>query len=267
MRRRSLRAAAKSLSSSEPAERFARILELRFAGNRSAFAKALGCSPSFVSRVVAGKKQPGSKLLLALADLPGLNRRWALTGEGEPSATTASENAAIPVVDHLLPGPPPKHQEMLTGERRGISEAEFSKSRYFLRLTPAEPFLATPENPQIQAGDLLLMECELTKWRKTPELLGGRVCAIRRTTPGSPSIRLARLKFHRPKTRRSPTRDPVTNRPLRQIQLDEGQTSHPEESEEAETEASSGLLTFQDIEEVVRSVDVLAVAILLVRNM
>jgi hypothetical protein len=264
MRRRSLRATAKSLSRSEPAERFARILELRFAGNRSAFAKALGCSPSFVSRVVAGKKQPGSKLLLALADQPGLDRRWVLTGEGDPFDAQASENAAVPVVDRLLPGPPPKYQEMLTGERRGISEAEFSRSRYFLRLAPAEPFLAAPENPQLQAGDLLLMECELTKWRKTPALLGGRVCVVRRTTPGSPSIRLALLKVHRPKARRRPKRDPVTNRPLRQIQLDEP-TSHAEESEEAETEASSGLLTLQDGEEVVRAVDVVAVAILLIR--
>ena len=67
-----------------PPGRFSHVLQSCFAGNQSAMAAAIECSPSIISRVVSGKTRPGSRLLLALSRCRGVNPQWAMTGEGEP---------------------------------------------------------------------------------------------------------------------------------------------------------------------------------------
>src|SRR4051794_37413826 len=102
-----------------PADRFRRILEIRFAGNQSAMAVALGVSQAIISCVVAGKKPPGPKLRMALSKCPGVNAHWALSGEGEvllvEGDPTASKSWRLPLVRDLLPGLPLKHRELLPG--------------------------------------------------------------------------------------------------------------------------------------------------------
>lgn len=49
------------------------LMDQRCHGNQREFAKQVGCSQPVLSRILNGKQQPGSKLLLRVSNLPGLS--------------------------------------------------------------------------------------------------------------------------------------------------------------------------------------------------
>src|SRR5438876_545394 len=96
-------------------------------GNCSAMAKAVGISPSMVNRIDHAGREPGRRVMEAVAAYPKLNRAWVLTGEGEPV-----RSVAVAVVDRPLPGPPRKHSSLLTGSMEPLTVSP--DSMYWLRL-------------------------------------------------------------------------------------------------------------------------------------
>jgi transcriptional regulator with XRE-family HTH domain len=62
-------------------DRFRRIAELLFDGNKSELARALSMKPGSFTKYLRGKRRPGAKILKRLT-LMGVNINWFLTGEG-----------------------------------------------------------------------------------------------------------------------------------------------------------------------------------------
>src|SRR3954453_1774859 len=68
-------------------ELLARIVELSelvWHGNRSQMGRDLEVDQSAISKVLAGKQQPGAKFLERLATWPGVNVGWLFLGQGDP---------------------------------------------------------------------------------------------------------------------------------------------------------------------------------------
>lgn len=66
------------------------LVDVRFEGNMTQAAKALGVATAYVSNLLSGDRKPGLKLMLALADVSG--RPFAdVVGEREPRWADAPE--------------------------------------------------------------------------------------------------------------------------------------------------------------------------------
>lgn len=57
--------------------------------NQSTAARAVGCSPGFLSEVVRGEKVPGADFLLRVHETYGVDLHWLLGGEGQMFARDA----------------------------------------------------------------------------------------------------------------------------------------------------------------------------------
>lgn len=168
-------------SGNTPSERFGYVLRAKFANSQSAMSRKLGCSQSYLSRVVRGEAQPAAKLLNALAALPHINRHWALTGEGDPFV--ADRTYSVPVASELLPGPPGDHPEFLTGTYESVAPHLARDSVYLFVVS--KPFAG-----QILAGDRILLDADSSPWTKNVRTLDRKLCAVRR----GEGIELRRLR-------------------------------------------------------------------------
>ena len=75
-------------------ERFRRIAELLFDGNKSALARALSMQPGSFTKYLRGKRRPGATILKRLT-LMGVDINWFLTGDGSallPDETSRSSS-------------------------------------------------------------------------------------------------------------------------------------------------------------------------------
>lgn len=74
-------------------ERFSKIIRILYGGNKSAFANAIGVTPSVVDNIV-GKRQgkPSFDVVEKVSALAEVNIKWLITGRGEPFDFSDSEN-------------------------------------------------------------------------------------------------------------------------------------------------------------------------------
>lgn len=158
---------------SEPAasDRFRYVLRARYANSQSAMARELGCSQSYLSRVVRGEKAPAAKLLNALANLPQIHKHWALTGEGDPFAVDRMN--ALPVVSELLPGPAEEHPHFLTGSYECVAPHLARDSAYILKV-------AVPFASHVLPGDRVVLDADASLWTKNLRAFDRKLCAVRR---------------------------------------------------------------------------------------
>ena len=171
-----------------PADRFRTVLHDFFAGSQSAMARGLGCSQPMVSRVVAGEKEPGPRLLMALANFPGISRRWALTGQGEPLSSLGPEpmagDAMLPIARQLVPGHLEAYREFLTDACLPVLRRDYRRSRYWLILDNDDQ-----AERGLLRGDAILVESD-GSWLGKPKLFKNKWCAIRPEPEAEPVLQL-----------------------------------------------------------------------------
>lgn len=73
-------------------ERFGKIIRLLYGGNKSAFASAIGVTPSVVDNIV-GRRQgkPSFDVVEKVSALAEVNTEWLITGKGEAFDFRSSE--------------------------------------------------------------------------------------------------------------------------------------------------------------------------------
>ncbi len=170
-----------------PTDRFRTVLHDVFGGSQTLMAKGLGCSQPMISRVAAGEKEPGSRLLMALASFPGISRRWALTGRGEPLSSLGPEpvagDAMLPIARKLVPGQLEAYREYLSDACLPVLRRDYSPSRYW--------FLVNNDDQAergLLRGDAILVQAD-GAWLGNPLLLRGKWCVVLPHTDGEPRLR------------------------------------------------------------------------------
>lgn len=172
-------------SPKKPSDRVRFALDAVFAGSQSKMAKALGCSQPTISRIVAGKMQPRSSLLLSLAAQPRLNRDWVLTGKGDP---LLGSGRGLSVARCLLPGMPKDCPKLLSNERAFFpSEQPDNDSLYIVEVQEG---LTVPSD-RILPGDHFLIESDPRAWLDNLKVLHNRLCVIR---SGKGNVELRRVR-------------------------------------------------------------------------
>jgi hypothetical protein len=139
--------------------------------------------------VIRGEKEPGSKLLLALANLPGISRRWALHGEGEPFERLPE---GLPVADCLLPGPPANHEDLLTGNHEQL---KLNGEQLYVVVLREGTEILKDASAGLQPGDRLVVDADASGWRENLRQLHGRLCAVRMRTEIGSAIETKKLYF------------------------------------------------------------------------
>jgi len=161
--------------------RFEYLLQHGWGGRQREMAADLGVSQGLISKVARGEQAPGPKLIEALAGHPKVNARWLLEGVGEPlvpaSRSVPAGDLSLPVSRCILPGRPEEHPTLLTGlylQAGGL----FRPTMYLLEVVPDDPIVRVPEL-RVAVGDLLVMESDGAVWRSNPQILAGRLVAVR----------------------------------------------------------------------------------------
>jgi hypothetical protein len=126
-----------------------------------------------------------------LASLDGMDRKWALLGEGSPPELDSGTalKLALPVWEDPTTAFDPKSPGK-AAEFRAVSGADFSPTRLFLRLSKASMPLTS--GLQFQVGDLLLIDRNASVWEQDRNRLDGRICFVRSSLM-APRVSLTRV--------------------------------------------------------------------------
>lgn len=88
------------MSKSTINERMQTIVEVKFSGNKAAFAKAIGIAPTSITNYLGKKRasKPSADLLEKIVNSLDVNAYWLLTGEGDMdnSNESAGQSASEP---------------------------------------------------------------------------------------------------------------------------------------------------------------------------
>lgn len=168
--------------------RIALLAERIWMMNQSAMARDLRVEQSTISKVLAGRQQPGAALLERLASWPRVNPAWLMSARGEPLydvAATSSAGLYLPLVDELLKVPPAAAPEQLSGISYPVAGAYYSNTAYWFRVPANHVITFAPVS--VRSHDLLLMTAER---RLVGSIVGvcGRIVVIRHPQGGRPAL-------------------------------------------------------------------------------
>jgi hypothetical protein len=184
---------------STPGGRIEFLLRDRWNDNQRRMAAEIGVAQTAISKAVRGEQPPGLKFLMAVGKVPGLNPEWVLEGKGEPYCKTrprgASEGKTLPVSRVILPGPVEEYGGLLT-ELRLDFEGLVRPSLYAIELQPGEP-VTRSASLNLRPGDYLVMESDRDVWGLNPQILYGKLCAVRRAAENGPTYSFARADLSR----------------------------------------------------------------------
>jgi hypothetical protein len=116
-------------------ERVKYLIEVLFRGNQGRASDALGLAQTYISKIMRGERNPGTKLLDALARIPRVNETWLLSGEGEPMLP--SSGGTLPISVAIIPGPLESNMHFCGGERHPVAATQERDTRYWLRVQTA----------------------------------------------------------------------------------------------------------------------------------
>jgi hypothetical protein len=119
-----------------------------------------------ISSIIAGRYEPGARVLAKLASLPAVNPEWVYSGQGvpfrvkrTPKGRIASPAFFLPITQTPLRTTPEQSTAMFTGEVHPVSAESFSPTRYWWEIALGEYF--TPSmlrELRLHERDLVLIE-------------------------------------------------------------------------------------------------------------
>lgn len=162
------------------AQRITWLLDHVWDGNRSAMSRDVGCSPSVITKIAAGRQSAGRRLLTAISAHPKVNPSWLLSGVGEPLLADSPEAPAagwpLAISRQPLLGAPADSPGLLSGESLPTAGAFFRETRYWMEVQPRDPLLRI-RRLKIASKDLLLIETDASYWSQM-HLVQERICVV-----------------------------------------------------------------------------------------
>ncbi|MCA9123712.1 MAG: hypothetical protein H6822_08650 [Planctomycetaceae bacterium] len=140
----------------------------------------VGCSPSVITKIAAGRQSAGRRLLTAISAHPKVNPSWLLSGVGEPLLADSPEAPAagwpLSISRQPLPGAPANSPGLLSGESLPTAGAFFRETRYWIEVQPRDPLLRI-RHLKVAPKDLLLIETDASYWGRM-DLVQQRICVV-----------------------------------------------------------------------------------------
>lgn len=90
----------------EISKRIASVVDAKYNGNKSAFAREIKITPAYAAQLYSGQRIPSERTIIDIARLCGVNEIWLRTGEGEMfQAMTENEELAAYAGEVLAAAP------------------------------------------------------------------------------------------------------------------------------------------------------------------
>ena len=84
----------------EISKRIASVVDAKYNGNKSAFAREIKITPAYAAQLYSGQRTPSERTIVDIARVCGVNQMWLRSGEGEMfQAMTEDEELADYLVD------------------------------------------------------------------------------------------------------------------------------------------------------------------------
>jgi transcriptional regulator with XRE-family HTH domain len=184
---------AVTVSLSKEQQRVSEVLESLFGGSETEMAERIGVSQSTVSRIVNGQRNPGPKVLRAIATLPGVSPDWVLRGKGEPPRIDALRDPGrcqLPLVSNLELVCRKLTESLWQGPWYLVSPEHYSETRVLFRV-PRDGDCVRRSAGRLKPGDRVVFETNRDLWISNRKFVDEKVCVIR--TPDDPTQRRAEL--------------------------------------------------------------------------
>ena len=102
----------------EISKRIASIVDAKYNGNKSAFAREIKITPAYAAQLYSGQRIPSERTIVDIARVCGVNQMWLRSGEGEMfQAMTEDEELDAYLGDVM-------HDEPASSRRRLTIEME-----------------------------------------------------------------------------------------------------------------------------------------------
>lgn len=102
----------------EISKRIASVVDVKYNGNKSAFAREIKITPAYAAQLYSGQRIPSERTIIDIARVCGVNEIWLRTGEGEMfQAMTENEELAAYLGD-VMHDEPESFRKRLTLEMK-----------------------------------------------------------------------------------------------------------------------------------------------------
>jgi transcriptional regulator with XRE-family HTH domain len=162
--------------------RIVRLAELFWESNQSRMGRDVGVDQSALSKMLAGKQQPSAMLLERLANWPGVNAAWLMSGRGEPRLDTFPASGAgqyRPLFEELQADRLRDRPAVRAGVGYPVAGAQYTETSYWLRVPVHHPVTVGTD---VRHGDLLLLETD-PAWTGSIANVRGRMVVLGNPDP------------------------------------------------------------------------------------
>lgn len=95
------------------AEKIAKIIDEKYGGNKSAFARDIGITPGFAQQLYTGAREPSERTLSDIVRVCGVDEVWLRTGVGEPFRAKSKRDMIDEYIGQLSEGKRSDIEQML----------------------------------------------------------------------------------------------------------------------------------------------------------
>ena len=180
-------------------ERFGKIIRVLYGGNKSAFASAIGVTPSVVDNIV-GKRQgkPSFEVVEKVSSIAEVNITWLVTGEGNAFDFSKKQNAEntspITHTDDPTQGIPLIPVEAMAGALSELNQTimEYQCDHYVIPMFKGAEFLIQVKGdsmlPKYYSGDIVACKRlpldTFFQWNRTYVIDSEQGALIKKIKPG-----------------------------------------------------------------------------------
>ena len=86
----------------EISKRIASVVDAKYNGNKSAFAREIKITPAYAAQLYSGQRIPSERTIVDIARVCGVNQTWLRSGEGEMCQAMTEDEELAAYIDDVM---------------------------------------------------------------------------------------------------------------------------------------------------------------------
>ena len=86
----------------EISKRIASVVDAKYNGNKSAFAREIKITPAYAAQLYSGQRIPSERTIVDIARVCGVNQTWLRSGEGEMLQAMTEDEELAAYIDDVM---------------------------------------------------------------------------------------------------------------------------------------------------------------------
>ena len=102
----------------EISKRIASVVDAKYNGNKSAFAREIKITPAYAAQLYSGQRIPSERTIVDISRVCGVNQTWLRSGEGEMFQAMTEDEELAAYIDDVMNDEPASFRLSLTIEMK-----------------------------------------------------------------------------------------------------------------------------------------------------